>query len=51
MNFIVNYFQKRTNIFLENQDYEFAKELHQGMKDKITEKDLRIWYTFQCRNN
>ena len=33
MNFIQNYFQKRTNIFLENQDYEFAKELHQGMEE------------------
>ena len=27
MNFIQNYFQKRTNIMTANQDYEFAKEL------------------------
>ena len=35
MNFIRNYFQKRTNIFLENQDYEFAKELHKGIEQLI----------------
>ena len=35
INFIRNYFQKRTNIFLENQDYEFAKELHKGMEELI----------------
>ena len=35
MNFIRNYFQKRTNIYFENQDYEFAKELHKGMEELI----------------
>ena len=33
ISFIRNYFQKRTNIFLENQDYEFAKELHQAIEE------------------
>ena len=31
MNFIRNYFQKKTNNFLVNQDYEFAKELNQAI--------------------
>ena len=31
MNFIRNYFQKRTNNFLVNQDYEFARELNQAI--------------------
>ena len=33
MNFIRNYFQKRTNNFLVNQDYEFAKQLNQAIDE------------------
>ena len=33
MNFIRNYFQKRTNNFLINQDYEFANELNQAINE------------------
>ena len=33
MNFIRNYFQKRNNIFLEKQDYQFAKELNQAIDE------------------
>ena len=41
MNFIRNYFQKRTNIYLENQDYEFAKELHKGMEELIKKGNIK----------
>ena len=30
MNFIRNYFQKRTNIMVANQDYELAQEFMNG---------------------
>ena len=33
MNFIRNYYQKRTNNFLVNQDYEFAKQLNQAIDE------------------
>ena len=33
MNFIRNYFQKKTNNFLVNQDYEFAKELNKSIDE------------------
>lgn len=33
MNFIRNYFQKRNNIFLEKQDYQFAKELNKSIDE------------------
>ena len=41
MNFIRNYFYE-TNIFLENQDYEFAKELHKGMEELLQEGILNM---------
>jgi hypothetical protein len=34
-NFIQKYFQKRTNNFLINQDYEFANELNEAI-DKLS---------------
>ena len=33
MNFIRNYFQKKTNNFLVNQDYQFAKELNKAIDE------------------
>ena len=33
MNFIRNYFQKKTNNFLVNQDYGFAKELNKAIDE------------------
>jgi hypothetical protein len=36
MNFIRNYFQKRTNNFLVNQDYEFAKQLNQAIDELVS---------------
>ena len=37
MNFIQNYFQKRTNIMTANQDYEFAEQLMSADYDFVKE--------------
>ena len=43
--------EKLVNVYFYKTDKkQFATRVY-TFKNKITEKDLRIWYTFQCINN
>lgn len=43
--------EKLVNVhFYKTDKKQFATRVY-TFKNKITEKDLRIWYTFQCINN
>ena len=39
-----------TSYFYKTDKKQFATRVY-NFKNKITEKDLRTWYTFQCINN
>ena len=43
--------KKNVNVhFYKIDTKQWATRVY-NFKDKITEKDLRLWYTYQCRNN
>ena len=43
--------KKNVNVhFYKTDTKQWATRVY-NFKDKITEKDLRVWYTYQCRNN